>query len=208
MKRIVLLLLTVIGISTVNAQSKFIVAPQGVISSSDSATFILVNAPELSKKQLIEKAYNILSTNNPYTTSTIEKKEDLIVITGNISGFTKTDKFKGSAYLFDFAYRITIEFKDGKLRILAPVFSLGNESSFINSSKTIAGTTNTSKQDFTLSMEICGKNDIWSNKHKKWFIYDLKHKLLEKGTKNKLETVFNSYVDLLQTKINASNEDW
>lgn len=197
----------VLIMSGVYAQTQFVITPEGVVSSKDNLPYVLIDIPGLTKEQLLDKAYNGLTANNPYPTSTVEKKEGMIQITGSIPGFTKTDKAAGSAYLFDLNYRMTIEFKDGKLRVLAPVFSLGNQGEF-NHSSTTMGITTKSKNEFVLSMEICGKNDIWSNKAKKFYIYDVKHKLVEKTTKAKLENVFNKYIEVLNSKINKEDADW
>lgn len=191
MKKILLLIVLLLGLGNINAQS-FVIMPEGVTDGNGNTSIIIEeNGMDVSQiKSAIKAAIksNIISSQLK-----IEDVGNSIIVSDLKGGFTKTDGKAGSAYQFNLTYNITFDIKDGKVRYEAPKFILDASQKFNEHSQTW-----TSGTQFEITMGIQGKNDVWSNKEKKFFIYNQDNKLKEPTTKNKLEEVFNSYIPLLK----------
>lgn len=194
MKKIVLLIINLYALMFAHAQS-LEVTPEGLRYGENE--YIIIEANNMSAAQLVELVNNVIKTKHQSPTIKVEKtKDNQLIISDLEKGFTKTDKRAGSAYLFDLAYKFTIDFKDGKIRVSIPVISIGSQNKFYSNNN-----------QFKLSMGISGKNDIWSNNEKKFFIYNEKGKLSEKTTKEKLEKLFNELNEVIVNSI-TSNDNW
>lgn len=146
---------------------------------------------------LIASVEEIIKTKCQSTSIVVSRtKADQLIISDLVQGFTKTDKAAGSAYLFDLSYRVVMDFKEGRIRVNTPIISIGSQDRFLDNNN-----------QFVLTMGFSGKNDVWSNDEKKFFIYNQKGKLIETSTKNKLEGLFNGLTALIIDNLNQSN-DW
>lgn len=194
MKKIVLLIINLCALMFAHAQS-LEVTPKGLMYGENE--YIIIEADSISADQLIALVNNAIKTKHQSPTIKVEKsKDDQLIVSDLVKGFTKTDKRAGSAYLFDLAYKFTIDFKEGKIRVSIPIISIGSQNKFYSNNN-----------QFKLSMGITGKNDIWSNNEKKFFIYNEKGKLSEKTTKEKLEKLFNELNEVITNSI-TSNDNW
>jgi hypothetical protein len=198
MRKILVLVILAFTISVkIIAQNVFELTENGFIDKSTEKDFIVLNFENSSASELLEKIQTAIKQKSTSQNLNVEKIDDAqLSVSDFIPGFTKTDKFAGSAYLFDLTYKIIIEFRDGRIKINAPVFEISSKNEFKN------------KNEFLLSMGLKGKNDIWSNDHKKFFIFNEKGKLVEKKTKAKLETLFNNYLNIIVSGTKPQNEDW
>ena len=131
----------------------------------------------------------------------VETENNLIIITDFTSGYTKTDKKAGSAYLLDLSYKFVIEVKDNRFRINVPTIDISANQQY-DSNAVVAN----KGVQFVMTMEFKGKSDVWNSDHKKLFIFDEKGKLVEKSTKQKLERDLSAVVVIITEPSN--NSDW
>lgn len=194
MKKIALLIISLCALPFIHAQS-LEVTPDGLRYGENE--YIVIEAGDTSIDQLVSLVSSAIKTKHQSPTIEVEKsKENQLIVSDLVKGFTKTDRKAGSAYLFDLNYKFTIDFKDGRIRISIPVISIGSQNKFYSNNN-----------QFKLSMGIIGKSDVWSNDEKKFFIYNEKGKLVEKSTRGKLENLFNELNEVITNSI-ASNDDW
>lgn len=197
MKKLLLIVMAVCACIIVNAQS-IKVTPNGLLFSTGEKYLIVEN--EFTQKENMDNIVSEIKSNCQSPNIKVEQFEDKIFISDFVAGYTKTDKNAGSAYLLDFSYKISIDVKDGKIRINLPIFEISSNQKY-DSHAVVAN----KGVQFSMSMGIKGKSDIWNSKNKALFIFNEKDKLIEKTTKDKLEKDFSSIIDIV---ISAKKVDW
>lgn len=199
-----LLLIITLSVFCVNgyAQDSLAVTPKGILSSTGNS-YIVINIDGLTSSEIMGKLKVDIKRNNPSPELKIEEvSPNTLIVSDLIPGFTKTDKTAGSAFLLDLSYNITFDIKDGKVRYNTPVFTIAANQKYDSQAVIV----NKGVQ-FTVSMGIIGKADLWNSKAKKFFIFSEKGKLIEKSSKEKLEKLFNSYIQIIQNATKAS-DNW
>lgn len=189
--------------STTYAQDKFHITPTG-LTPQNNQDYIVISVDGATAGEIVSAIKVGIKSKNPSSALKFEEPVDnTIIISEFIPGFTKTDKTAGSAYLLDLSYSITLNIKDGKIKFNVPVFQIASNQQY--DGQTVI--TNKGVQ-FVMSMGIKGKPDIWNDREKKLFIYNDKDKLIEVSTKEKLENLFNSYIELLTSVYNNNSDNW
>lgn len=199
-----LLLITALSVFCINSytQDSFTVTPKGILSSTGNS-YIVINIDGLTSSEIIGKLKVDIKRNNPSPELKIEEiSPNTLIVSDLIPGFTRTDKTTGSAFLLTLSYNITFDIKDGKVRYNAPVFTIAANQKYDSQAVLV----NDGVQ-FTVSMGIIGKAKLWNSKAKKFFIFSEKEKLVEKSSKEKLEKLFNSYIQIIQNTTQVS-DNW
>jgi hypothetical protein len=210
MRKILSLAVLIFAVSVkMMSQNVFELTTNGFIDKSTEKDFIVLTFENNSVKDLLDKVQNAIKQKSTSQNLKVEKLDSTqLSVSDFISGYTKTDKLAGSAYLFDLTYKIIIEFRDGRIKINAPAFEIGSNNDSKMDIDAGHGNKVQTKNQFALTMGIIGKNDMWNSSHKKCYIFNEKGKLVEKKTKAKLEELFNNYLIIISSGINTKNEDW
>ena len=165
---------------------KFELTPQGFASASDpEQNYLVIESPELNQDQVYKKALTYLHTlySNP--------DEALSVIEGDqitVDGYAPNSVHRNGMHVFDMDYTYILMFKNGKLRIDPPSFSL---TTFTDHKQVL----HLVWTKFSLDGSNLG-------------IYGKKDKLKSKRAKEDLENHFNSIVSGLFEAINNTGDDW
>ncbi|MGJ1414072.1 hypothetical protein [Sphingobacterium multivorum] len=203
MKRILFVLFTfgVLGIARGQdiEKKQIVVSPHGITFGNDDTTIVIESGKP--QKETVSTIIKNLKTKHLSKNLRIDTIDNAIIINDYIPGFTKSDKTAGSAYLLDLTYKIAIDVKDDRFRINAPSVKISANQKY----ESDAVTFNKGVQ-FTVEMGIKGKRDVWNKKAKTMFIYDEKDKLIEKGTKDKLEKELSSIINTITNQ--SSNLTW
>jgi hypothetical protein len=193
----VLLCLVVVCISLSSYAQTIKVTPNGLMFFNDETFLIKEN--EFSQKENIDNIISTIKSNYSSQNIKIELLGDQIFIKDFITGYTKTDKMAGSAYLLDLSYSVTIDVEDNKIRIHIPIFDISANQKYESNVSPNKGV------QFTMTMGIKGKNNVWNSRNKQLFIYNEKDKLIEKTTKEKLEKDLSKLIDII---VNSKKSDW
>lgn len=122
-----------------------------------------------------------------------EAAPDLITVNGIETDAVQKKAMGMVAVSYDMNYTLTIRFKDGRIRVDAPTFTLAD---YDNGSKPI-------------KMVLCGKSNGGFGSEVINAIYNKKGELKAKYAKDALEAFFNGYVARLIKGIsNTEKEDW
>ena len=184
-------------LANVSAQDSFRVKPDGV-SDANGNNFIVIAVDGVSADKIVSGLKTIIKSKYPSPSLKIEEPDSTtLVVSDLITGFTRTDKARGSSFMLDLSYSIAFNIKEGKVKYNAPNFVIGSDVKYAIFAVV---------SQFKISMGIKGKRDLGNKDNKKFFIYDEKDKLVEKSTKEKLETLFNSYIPIVQSV--AKSQDW
>jgi hypothetical protein len=193
MKKI-LLVLCLVALTTGNifAQS-FSLTSNGFVDSKDqSKNFIVIDATG-SQSELFNKAKTYLTTIYKSPKDVLsESAPDVITING-IETKAVIKKAMGMvAVAYDMNYTIVIRFKDGKIRIDAPAFSL---SDYESGSKPI-------------KMILLGSSNGGFGSEIINCIYNKKGDLKAEYAKNQLESYFSSYIEAFKKGLESNKQDW
>lgn len=186
MKKIISLMVALMPI--IAFAQKFDMNADGWFNADDpSKNFIVVEVPG-TKAELFAKAKTaaVSMWNSPKDVLSYNEP-DIIIINGYNSGSVYIKRM-GMILVYEFPYRIQLQFKDGKVRIDAP----GVEK----------GTYNKGTLYFS-----GGKNNAWTGEA---YIFDENGKLKMKDQKEQLVRAMNELIYCLVEKIKngASQEDW
>ncbi|MNK26449.1 hypothetical protein D3C87_447860 [compost metagenome] len=202
MKRLLFVLLLLGGLGIVKGQelkkNQIVVSPHGITFGNDETTIVVESG--MPQKETVNAIIKNLKTKHLSKNLRIDTIDNTIIVNDYIPGFTKTDKTAGSAYLLDLSYKISIDVKDDKYRINTPSIKISANQKY-ESDAVIAN----KGVQFTLDMGIKGKRDVWNKKAKTMFIYDEKDKLVEKGTKDKLEKNLNALIGIIIDQTSKAN---
>ena len=121
-----------------------------------------------------------------------EAAPDLITVNGIQKDAVQKKAMGMAAVSYDMNYTLTIRFKDGKIRVDAPSFTLADY------------TTNASKP---IKMVLCGKSNGGFGSEVINAIYNKKGELKAKYAKEALEAFFNGYVAKLAKGINNTEKE-
>jgi len=188
-------------LANVSAQDSFSVKPDGV-SDANGNNFIVIAVDGLQADKIKSGLVTAIKSKNLSSSLKIDEPDsNTLIVSDKIAGFTKTDKSAGSAYTFDLLYSIIFNIKDGKVKYNVPTFEMASDQQYNSHTSILSNGIR-----FKMIMGIKGKDDVWNSKEKKYFIYNEKDKLIEKSTKEKLETLFNSYIPIVQSI--SKSQDW
>ncbi|WP_160067597.1 hypothetical protein [Sphingobacterium bovisgrunnientis] len=196
-KYILILLVTIVSFKSYSQQ--VVINPEG-INFTNGKNDIIIENNKLAKESISQIVKNVKSKHQSQYIK-IDTEDDVIIINDFIPGYTKTDKAAGSAYLLDLSYKITVDIKDNKYRVNAPIVNISANQKYDGHAVSV----NQGVQ-FTIEMGIKGKRDMWSNSAKKLYIYDEKDKLIEKTTKEKLEKDLSKILNIIIDQSDKS--DW
>lgn len=122
-----------------------------------------------------------------------EAEPDMITVNGIASDAVQKKAMGMVATSYDMNYTISIRFKDGRIRIDAPSFTL----------------LDTSTGSKPIRLVLCGKSNGGLGSEIVNTIYNKKGELKAKYAKEQLESYFNSYIKALQKGLETSQtEDW
>lgn len=187
MKKIISLMVALMPI--IAFAQKFDLNADGWFNADEpSKNFLVVEVPG-TKAELFAKAKTaVVSMWNSPKDVLSYNEPDIIIINGHNSGSVHK-KSMGMTFVFEFYYRIQLQFKDGKVRIDAP----GVEKGTYNNKSTLYFSG--------------GKTSSWTGQA---FLFDENGKLKMKDQKEQLVNAMNELVYCLVEKIKkgASQEDW
>ena len=180
-------ILTILFSLSASAQApKFELTPQGFVNASDQEqNYLVIESPELDQAQVYKKALKYLHTlySNPDEALSVIENEQITV-----DGYAPNSVHRNGMHVFDMDYNYILKFKDGKLRIDAPVFNL---TAFTGQKQTL----HLVWTKFSLNGSDLG-------------IYGRKDKLKSERAKEDLENHFNTIVSGLFKAINSAGDDW
>lgn len=134
MKRLLLTFIALVGlIFGANAQDKFVLSPDGFISSADSTkNYIVVDAKGEQAKLYQSVKGAVLSLFRSPKDVLSEAAPDMLTINGFVKEGIKVPRPLGLKMTYDVNFTLVFRFKDGKIRIDAPSFvcqntSMGNQ---------------------------------------------------------------------------------
>lgn len=207
MKRLLFVLMLLGVFVSLNGQeidkNNIVVTPNGLTFNNGENYIIIENGkPE---RETIKEILSNINTKHLSKNLKIDTLNNTIVINDFISGYTKTDKMAGSAYMLDLAYKITVDVKDNKFKVNAPVIRIASTQKNDSDGLILGNVIFNSTSQFAMEMGIKGKRDVWDSKEKKMFIFDQKDKLIEKSTKAKLEKDLSAIIDIIIDQKDNSN---
>ena len=192
MTKNIILTLTLFSVSFCSLSqdnNKFVLTSEGFRNDSDQTKdYIVLQFPEKSQADLY-KAVLIFANSSFVSAKDVVSKVDNESI--SINGFAKKAVRRTNSHVFDLNYTLTIQFKDGKIRIASPS---------INKISTIS----TKYQE----MYLKGATDALSGDY--FSIYNKKGELKLEKAKEDLETYFNSLISKIEQAIKTENnkKDW
>lgn len=186
MKKVLALLVSLIPLM-VSAQH-FTLTPYGFLSSVDSATPYIVVEMQGTKGELFSKAKTSVTSMWKSSKDVMSFNEPDIIV---VNGFSSTAAHfkKMGEHCLDMHYRLEIKFKDGKIRIDAPV---------------VTDLSHNHKVDWSLGM---GGSGMWGGT---CHLYDENGKCRYNDLKQNLENYFNMLIDNLISSIQSGGvgDDW
>lgn len=187
MKKIIAIIVAMLPLVTF-AQS-FTLTPNGLVNAEDTTKhFVVVEVPG-TKSELFAKAKTAVTAmwNSPKDVMSCNEP-DIITVNG-YNGDAIYRKLLGAKYYFSFNYRLQLQFKDGKIRIDAPVV---DKAELQNNKGTL--------------YFCCGKDSFSGSA----YVFNKEGKVKYKDQKKQLEDYLNGLIATLVDKIKngASNEDW
>ena len=194
MKRI-LMMLCLIALITGNAVAQnFTLTSNGFVDNKNEDKDYVVVEMDGTQADLYNKAkMYLLSIYRSPKDVLSEAEPDMITINGIEKDAVQKKALGMAAVSYDMNYTLSIRFKDGKIRIDAPSFTLED---YKNGNKPI-------------KMVLCGKSNGGFGSEVINCIYDTKGKLKAEYAKEALEKYFDSYISNFITGIkNKNTEDW
>ena len=163
---------------------------QGFVASDSTSTFVVIEFPNKSKKELYTNTLTYLNSiyGNPEKVLSTVENESIIV-----NGLTESIKGSLDWYKYPMFYRIIIMFKDEKIKLEPIITNLTEITGTGTENKYYVSNTDSPKE-----VEI---NCIWmeSKKNNGYFLFRDELKL-------SIDNWFNSYVKSLKKGI--KNNDW
>lgn len=192
MKKITLLV-CLITLSVVKVFSQdFTLTADGFVSKNDESKNFIVVEMDGSQQELYKKAKNYLMKIYRSPKDVLSESEPETITINGISKDVVQKKALGMVVIsYDMNYTVVLMFKDGKIRIDAPTFSLA------------------SYQTKTTRLLLKGKSNGGFGAEVINTIYNNNGKLKEKYAKEQLELYFNSYIHaLVKGMKETENNDW
>ena len=170
---------------SLSCSAQFVLTPNGFVSSTDtSKIFTVAPFDSLSQKALFNKTMMYLNTIYVSPKDVISSVDSSSI---TINGIKNNCIFRNDLHVFDMNYTINIQFKNGRIRVNRPYFTLTNSTGTNFQTMYI-------KANTTLNASTMG---IWNEKGE----------LKAKRVKKELEDYFNSFLDKLIKGISIKN-DW
>lgn len=181
-----LLLILLFSINSFAQIPKFILTPNGLVNQIDSTSnYLVLEFPETKKENLYNKSISYMHAVYASPKDVISELENESI---TVNAINRNSIRRNSMHIFDINYTIKIDFKDNKLRINAPSFSL---------------TTFTDKRQ---QLYIVSGNSIDGSN---LGIYNKSGKLKSDKAKSDLENFFNQFVwGLYGALIEDDKDDW
>lgn len=181
MKKTLLLLLVSISIS---AQQKFELTPQGFKNNSESN--IVIEIPQKTAAELFKKVKLHLTATYKSAKDVLSEVDNEMI---NINAIARNSIRRNNMHVFDMNYTLTIRFKDDKIRIDAPNFTL---TTFTTKSQTL--------HLIWTGMSL-GGSDLG--------IYGKDDKLKSEKAKEDLEAFFNNVIlGIINASKSDKKDDW
>lgn len=166
----------------------FELSPDGFVSTEDNTKDFIVIPMEGSQAELYQKAETAVTAMWKSAKDVMSFNEpDIIIVNGFDSG-SLWAKHMGMTFVYDFDYRLQLQFKDGKIRINAPGIDKA-----VNKKSTLY---------------LCkGKGSTMSGT---MYVYNEKGELKQKQFKEQAENFVNSIVQRFidNVKGTSNNDDW
>lgn len=191
-KFISMLFLLALTTGCVFAQN-FTLTPDGFVSSEDASKSYIVIESEGTQAELYKKVKNYLMKIYRSPKDVLSESEpDAITINGIEQDAVQRKAMGMVAVSYDMNYTIGIMFKDGRIRVDSPSFSLSSYNG-----------------DKAVKMYLSGKSNGGLGSEVVNTIYNTKGDLKAKYAKEQLEAFFNSYIkDLKDGLVDNKDDNW
>lgn len=178
-------LLLVVPLS-LGAQEYFELTPTGFVSATDQKkSFVVLEVPELKQEDIYNRTLHYLHKIYKSPKDVISSVESTVI---TINGIQPKGIRRNKMHVFDMNYTISIDFKDGKIKMDSPSFKL---TAYVTQPQELLLVSGNSLDGSTLG------------------IYSPQLKLKSKLAKSDLETFFNTFLSSLRDSlVQAKTDDW
>ena len=171
----------------VNEYAQFALTSNGFVNNSDTTkNYIVFEFPGKTQAQIYKNCLVYLNSAFNSPKDVLSKVENESIA---INGYSQSAIRRTNAHRFDLTFNLTIEFKDGRMRILKPSI--------------IDITTFTTKQQ---NMFLVGGTDALSGSY--FSIYNKKNVLKLDLAKSDLENFFNTFIKRLYNSVIEKQDNW
>jgi len=168
-----------------SASSVFVLTPSGFRNASDtSKDYLIFSVPEHKKSDLFKSVLMFAQKRYVNPKNVISQVPDESI---TLNGFAPGSIGRNSMFFYDMDYTVNIEFKDDKIKVQAPTFTL---------SSTAPGS--------LVTLKLVSNNSLDGSYQGIW---NLRGKLKAERAKRNLETFFDLFLVQMRQAIESKN-DW